>query len=200
MYDFNEIQNTTNNTYINKTIDDNDKDDYQKQSYVFMIAFLPLYFVGLFFIVIFYIECIYFPIKKIIINCKYKYMTYCEKKIPTLIDNNGFTEHFIDKLKKNKQPKNGNIYTPITCAICILDITEEEYYSNDSIELDCHHSYHKDCVTQWILYQSLKNNIPNCPQCRTNVINKNNISRVVINVDYDSDSSDTSTRTTLSDY
>jgi len=200
MYDFQEIQNTTNTTYINKTIDDNDKDDYQKQSYVFMIAFLPLYFVGLFFIVIFYIECIYFPIKKIIINCKYKCMTYCEKKIPTLIDNNGFTEHFIEKLKKNKQLKNGNIYTPIMCAICILDITKEEYYSNDSIELDCHHSYHKDCVTQWILNQSLKNNIPNCPLCRTNVINKNDISRVVINVDYDSDSSDTSTRTTLSDY
>ena len=198
MYDFQEIQNTTNTTYINKTIDDNDKDDYQKQSYVFMIAFLPLYFVGLFFIVIFYIECIYFPIKKIIINCKYKYITYYEKKIPTLIDNNGFTEHFIHKLKKNKKLKNGNIYTPITCAICFLDITEKEYYSNDSIELDCYHSYHKDCISQWVLNQSSKNNIPNCPICRSPVIN--DMSYVVINVDYDSDSSDTSIRTTLSDY
>lgn len=46
------------------------------------------------------------------------------------------------------------------CSICL-----EKYVVNDKIiKLDCSHSYHKKCLSEW-----LKNN-NTCPHCRENII------------------------------
>lgn len=43
------------------------------------------------------------------------------------------------------------------CSICL------EIINADERELDCHHSYHKLCIEQWLIEKN------NCPMCRCDV-------------------------------
>lgn len=192
--DFGPIQ--LNTTYTNELID-NDNDE--KESYLYMIAFFPLYFVGIFLLIMFYINCIYCPIKKKINNCRYKYIKYFEEKNAPIVNNKLNKKYIVMLNKSNKIIKNDNTHD--FCAICMEDITSKELNSNNSIAPDCGHTFHTDCLNQWVSKQSLTGNKPNCPTCRGDIVRPSDIKKVrhiVINVSYDSDS-DTSTRTTLSD-
>ena len=190
--DFGPIQ--LNTTYMSNDTYDNPNDDTQK-SYVFMIAFFPLFAAALFIIIIFYLECVYFPIKKKINDCRCKFRTYYEQK-NTPIVNNKLNKKYIDILNKsNKNSDKSN--TNDDCTICMEVITNKEYNSKNSVVPDCGHCFHKTCLNQWVLQQSSTGNVPNCPVCRGYIVRQSDMKEyTVINVSYDSDSDTFS----LSDY
>ncbi|RLN02649.1 hypothetical protein BBO99_00005939 [Phytophthora kernoviae] len=58
---------------------------------------------------------------------------------------------------------------PTQCTICLDDVVPETdgniYRPSESsvIQLPCHHSFHRECIFEWILFQF------HCPVCRTRV-------------------------------
>ena len=48
------------------------------------------------------------------------------------------------------------IYNPEICVICLDDFKENESIS----ELECKHSYHSQCINEWIV------KMPICPYCK----------------------------------
>ena len=55
------------------------------------------------------------------------------------------------------------------CAICLEAFNVGEEVSWSKILMDCNHTYHRACITEW-LYQS-----PGCPCCRTSFIHPNDL-------------------------
>lgn len=187
----------SNTTYMsNDTYDDDDDDT--KKSYVFMIAFFPLFAAALFIIIIFYLECVHFPIKKKINDCRSRYHPYFEKKKAPIV-NNKLNKKYIDMLNKSNKVILNKSMDNVTddCAICMEVITNKEYNSKHSVVPDCGHCFHKTCLNQWVSQQSSTGNVPNCPVCRGYIVRQSDMkAHTVINMSYDSDSDTFS----LSDY
>jgi len=55
------------------------------------------------------------------------------------------------------------------CAICLEAFNVGEEVSWSKILMDCNHTYHRACITEW-LYRS-----PGCPCCRTSFIHPNDL-------------------------
>lgn len=49
--------------------------------------------------------------------------------------------------------------TQTVCSICLSDFEIDD----ELIELPCSHSYHRECITEWLLLKS------QCPTCKANV-------------------------------
>ena len=190
-----------NTSYMSNDTYDNPNDD-TKKSYVFMIAFFPLFAAALFIIITFYLECVHFPIKKKINDCRSRYHPYFEQKKAPIV-NNKLNKTYIEMLNKSNKvilKKSMSQYLDnVTddCAICMEVITNKEYNSKHSVVPDCGHCFHKTCLNQWVSQQSSTGNVPNCPVCRGYIVRQSDMkAHTVINVSYDSDSDTFS----LSDY
>ena len=139
--------------------------------------------------------CVILPISLKIEQC-ISYINYKKdiKKIP--IVKNQLNKRYIKKLNKENLERY-NICDS-ECSICLETID-----SKNKIVLDCGHSFDTSCIQKWTASQISFGKKPECPLCRGSIvrqedyINKEcNREFIVINVNYDSDSS---VRTTLSD-
>ncbi len=52
-----------------------------------------------------------------------------------------------------------------TCCICFEEFSTE----NKGVELICHHSFHRECVGEWIRTKVIESTTPNCPYCRADI-------------------------------
>ena len=67
-----------------------------------------------------------------------------------------------------------NIINPIyddnldKCAICLEEI---DYLNKDDepCTLNCYHTYHKRCITEYVLYNAVNGSDVNCPLCRKEI-------------------------------
>ena len=78
----------------------------------------------------------------------------------------------------------------LDCSICLEPINLEKFKlkKNDLVFLECGHVYHKDCLQSWVKSQIKNIDKPNCPMCRTMIVDYCKKDYKVIN--YDSDNSD----------
>ena len=159
------------------------------------IALSPL-FVGAA-VVIFMIcyGCVILPISSKIDQC-INYINYKKDIKKSPIVKNQLNKRYIKKLNKENLERY-NI-SDSQCSICL-----ETIHNKNKIVLDCGHSFDISCIQKWTASQISFGKKPECPLCRGNIvrqedyINKEcNREFIVINVNYDSDSS---VRTTLSD-
>ena len=179
----------TNSSVNNSSINDNDFYEERSYNYTFLIAFFPLFGVGLLIVIMFIFKCMYIPIIDGSKTIKYKYRNWIESyNLP--IVNNKLSKKYIKTLKNNNCNKE-----QLECSICL------EKIKNQSLILDCSHSYHIYCLQEWVKSQTSIGNIPRCPMCRESIIRQVDIDKItfnetVVNFDYESDDSN---RTTLSD-
>ena len=67
--------------------------------------------------------------------------------------------------------KNKNKITPLinnnidNCSICLIQ------NNNTSIQLECNHIFHYECIKRWKIISINNNNIANCPICRVIISN-----------------------------
>ena len=60
----------------------------------------------------------------------------------------------------------------LDCSICIEPIHLEKFKlkKNDLVFLECGHVYHKKCLQSWVKSQIKNIDKPNCPMCRTMIV------------------------------
>lgn len=185
------ISNISNNDYII----DNDKDEPTDYTLIYIFVFMPFYGLVLLIIVLFYLNYIYDPLKNIYKKTKRKCHFYFENK-DSPIKNNKLNKKYINMLNISNKDKITNDYDNM-CSICMEIITKKEYNSNRTIVPDCKHTFHTSCLNEWVKTKTSNGNKVDCPTCRGDIIREEdmnkikntNIDYVVINVNYDSDSS-----------
>ena len=168
-------------------IDDNDKIDKNLKDLLFLI---PLFLILLVVALLVLYECMYCPIKDWIKDIKTKYVLKMqEKKLP--IYNNRITSSYIRELNKKNVTNIKNKHKSLECSICIAEINIENFKDNntDLVFLNCIHVYHRTCLNKWVKTQAKKFITPNCPLCRTQIVENDNIKKHN-SITYDSDSSD----------
>ena len=186
---FDTVFNNTNSSM-------NNKDEYEYGiSYIIILAFAPLIIAVSAAICICLTDAIY-EVKKKFKNIIKKIIKYTEKNnLP--IKNNILNKSFIDTLNKSN-----NCEFDSLCSICVENIEDNEFKKKRHIvTLNCKHSFHTSCINEWVKTQTSTGKKPVCPTCRMDIVNinqyKNNYT--TININYESDSSNTSYVTSLSD-
>lgn len=148
--------------------------EYISPLYYMLIPFSP--FICILLIIVIFIATIVYQILRKYICEKYnKLKTYLNTTND--IENNKLTNTFIKKLNNNYIKK----YAPKTyeCSICIDEINNK----NDIVFLKCAHAYHKKCLNNWVQTKVHNTQNPDCPTCRTVIIEIPNI------ISYESDAS-----------
>lgn len=192
---FNHTNSSMNSSFMNSSSIDNIDDFEYKTPYIIILAFSPLILVVISLICICLANAIY-EVKKKFKNIIKKINKYTEKNnLP--IKNNILNKSFIDTLNKSN-----NCEFDKSCSICVENIEDKEFKKKRHIvTLNCKHSFHTSCINEWVKTQTSIGTKPVCPTCRMDIVNinecKNNYT--IININYESDSSDTSYVTSLSD-
>jgi len=175
--------NHTNNTPQTYNDDENYHPDYS-----LMIAFSPLILL----MVVAIMLSLYVYVWKGSINIIKNIKNRIKVSFNSPIVNNKLNKKYIKKLNNdNKQ----NIDNTDQCPICFKDINTKDKI----LVLDCKHVFCVKCAQDWVKTRVSNGQTPDCPICRSNIIRKEDIIKkefVVINLDYDSDSSQDS----LSDF
>lgn len=187
---FHDVFNNTNSS------DDNIPKSEYYNSYIIILAFAPLMLIVFIFIIVCFIDNIYDPIIDKLRNIRNKF-NKCFKENNLPIKNNILNKSYIDKLNKSNNCEFDN-----SCSICVENIDDTEFKKKRYIvTLNCKHSFHTLCINEWVKALTSTGKIPVCPTCRMNIVDINTYKNdyTTINVNYDSDSSDYSNRTTLSD-
>ena len=157
--------------------------------YIILGIFTPLILCLLFIIYIhIYDSCIIHCIKAIKKKNTKCYLYFESLNSP--IVNNKLNKNYIKKLNASNKDKIKN-NNDLQCSICIEDIKIKK-----TLVLDCGHAFCKDCLQTWVFKQISNGKKPDCPMCRQNIIRDKDIKKpnkyIVININYDSDSSDIS--------
>lgn len=177
-------------------LSDNDNDEPVDLSLTYLMIFMPFYGLVLLIILTFYINCISDPLNKLCKRTKQKYYLYFQNK-NSPIKNNKLNKTYINMLNKDNKNKDGMNDCNNICSICMEVITTKEYDSKKTIVPDCKHYFHTSCLNEWVKTKTSDGNKVDCPTCRgdiirhkdVNKIKTTNIDYIVMNVNYDSDSS-----------
>lgn len=167
----------SSNIFINNTHQENKDTNNLMYIVPFIVGFSPI--IILFLVVIFCIlknivnYYIYQPIKKCC-NCIKKYNNKQELKILPIY-NNKLNPLFIDKLN-NTNIKKIEEFNDINCSICLEPI-EIDSNKNDTISLNCLHSFHIKCLNNWVKNKLENYSSPNCPLCRNEFLSSYKISK-----------------------
>jgi len=193
---FNHTNSSMNSSFMNNRSSIDNIDDFEySYPYIIILPFAPLILVVSGLICICLTDAIY-EVKKKFKNIIKKIIKYTEKNnLP--IKNNILNKSFIDTLNKSN-----NCEFDSSCSICVENIEDKEFKKKRHIvTLNCKHSFHTSCINEWVKTQTSIGKKPVCPTCRMDIVNinqyKNNYT--TININYESDSSDTSYVTSLSD-
>ena len=118
-------------------------------------------------------------------NYKSKYKVWNESKNAPIF-NGTLSAKYITTLNTNNHSKIDK-KEQLDCSICLDPIQLEKFKlkKNDLVFLECGHVYHKDCIQSWVKSQIKNIDKPNCPMCRTMIVDyyKKNY------INYDSDHS-----------
>lgn len=99
------------------------------------------------------------------------------------IFNGTLSAKYITKLNTNNHSKIDKT-EKLDCSICIEPIHLEKFKlkKNDLVFLECCHVYHKKCLQSWVKSQIKNIDKPNCPMCRTMIVDysKKNIHLIMI--------------------
>lgn len=165
-------------------------DDDKANSLIFLLLPLsPLLLSALACVIVCFINIYYELIKKYI-DYKWKYKLWVESKNAPIF-NGTLSSKYITTLNTNNHSKIDK-KEKLDCSICLEPIHLEKFKlkKNDLVFLECGHVYHKKCLQSWIKSQIKNIDKPNCPMCRTMIVDYCKKDYTVIN--YDSDSSDNS--------
>jgi hypothetical protein len=182
-----------NETFVNNLNIEAKQDEINRRGYVGLyIALSPLLFVGGILILVFLINEIILPLKYQIKKIKIKIINrYESSKLP--IVNNKLNKSYIKKLNEENLNKHTNM-CHTECSICLEQINNKK-----KIVLDCGHTFDTSCLQKWTSTQVSAGKKPECPLCRGDIVRQEDYKfreYIVVNMNYDSDSS---ARTTLSD-
>ena len=95
------------------------------------------------------------------------------------LDSTNYTINNIRKMKKEKitnkvlqffNKKINPLYDENfdICSICLEKINPFDK-DNKPFTLNCNHTYHKKCITEYVLFNAVNNININCPLCRENI-------------------------------
>lgn len=182
-----------NETFVNNSNIEAEQDEINKGGYAGLyFALSPLIVVGVMLTLIFLVNGIIIPLNDKIKEIKRDIIDrYESRKLP--IVNNNLNKSYIKKLNKENLNKHTNM-CHTECSICL-----EEINSKKKIVLDCGHTFDTSCLQKWTSSQVSAGKKPECPLCRGDIVRQEDYKfreYIVVNVNYDSDSS---VRTTLSD-
>ena len=113
---------------------------------------------------------IYYELIKKYIDYKWKYKLWkASKNAP--IFNGTLSSKYITTLNTNNHSKIDK-KEKLDCSICLEPINLEKFKlkKNDLVFLECGHVYHKDCLQSWVKSQIKNIDKPNCPMCRTMIV------------------------------
>ena len=182
---YNNFTNNITNNFNNNNKNHNEHDADGCDCY-FLIALFPIILVMFIAIVMALYVYVWGAIINIIKYIKNKINVY-RKSFNSPIVNNKLNKKYIKKLNNdNKQ----NIDNTNQCPICFKDINIKDKI----LVLDCGHPFCINCAQDWVKTKVSNGQTPDCPMCRSNIIRESDIKKdfVVINLDYDSDSSNVS--------
>ena len=102
---------------------------------------------------------------------KWKYDVWKESKNAPIF-NGTLSNKYITTLN-TKNHSNIDKKEKLDCSICLEPINLEKFKlkKNDLVFLECGHVYHKDCLQSWVKSQIKNIDKPNCPMCRTMIVN-----------------------------
>ena len=149
---------------------DNDNEDGKYNSLLFLLLPLsPLLLVGLAFIICIIVK-LYDELYKKCKNYQWKYDVWKESKNAPIF-NGTLSSKYITTLNTKNHSKIDK-KEQLDCSICIEPINLEKFKlkKNDLVFLKCGHVYHKDCLQSWVKAQIKNIDKPNCPMCRTMII------------------------------
>ena len=120
-------------------------------------------------------------------NYKWKYDVWVESKNAPIF-NGTLSSKYITTLNTNNHSKIDK-KEQLDCSICLEPINLEKFKlkKNDLVFLECGHVYHKGCLQSWVKSQIKNIDKPNCPMCRTMIVDY--FKKEYTFTNYDSDNS-----------
>jgi hypothetical protein len=166
------------------------KDENHSNLLILLLGLTPSMLCSLGCLLIFFSN-IYDKLYKNCNNYKQKYNVWKKSKNAEVL-NEKLSNSFITKLNNINYSKIDK-KEKLDCSICLIPIHLEKFKLKKKklVFLECSHIYHKDCLQLWVNTQ-IKTKIykPNCPMCRTIIIDYSKKDYTTIN--YNSDGSDNS--------
>ena len=184
---YNELTNFSGSDIVEGSGYEDDDDEVNATSLVYiLIPLSPLLLVVVAFVIICFSNLYYELVKK----CKsymWKYEVWKSSKNEPIF-NGKLSAKYITRLNTNNHSKIDK-KEQLDCSICLEPINLEKFKlkKNDLVFLECGHVYHKDCLQSWVKSQIKNIDKPNCPMCRTMIVDYCKTDYTVIN--YDSDHS-----------
>ena len=117
-----------------------------------------------------FFRILYDELCKKCISYKWKYDVWVESKNAPIF-NGILSAKYINTLNTNNHSKIDK-KEQLDCSICIEPINLEKFKlkKNDLVFLECGHVYHKGCLQSWVKSQIKNIDKPNCPMCRTMIV------------------------------